>query len=597
MESEANDRGGECGFRDELHYKWSRTGRPGVRTGNFILHRRLDMKRRWRDLWPVWVPKTLTVEKPTSEYIREWAALTPQKVALSFYGLDINYKNLNRMIDAMAWGLVDLGVKKGDRVAIHMENCPQFVIAYFAAQRAGAAVVPVNPMFRHAELEHEINDAGAETLFSLDSLYAEVEKIRSRTPLRNVIITSLTDYLPAEPNLPMPPESNEEKRPFSGTLDFTELIEKSQDRPICNVTDLKTDLALLQYTGGTTGIPKGAMISHHALAYASVGALHWFHHREDDVHLGVTPFFHVMGQIQLMCAPLVSGGRVVILSRFVPVTVARAIVLYGCTFWVAATTMVIALLDLPNVTDRDFSSFRCLVTGGTPISVELQKRLKELAPAAIIAEGYGLSETIAHGGILTPLHRYKPGFVGIPHLNEIKIVDLSTGTKELGSNEEGEITIKGEAVMLGYWNRPEETKEVLRDGWLHTGDIGLMDEEGYIKFLGRTRELIKCSGYSVFPAEVEDLLYRHPAIKEAAVIGVDDAYRGETPKAFIILKPEYENKIKASEILEWCKENMSAYKRPRFVEFRQELPRSAAGKLLRRILVQEESKRSDSAGA
>jgi len=216
---------------------------------------------------------------------------------------------------------------------------------------------------------------------------------------------------------------------------------------------------------------------------------------------------------------------------------------------------------------------------------DTKERFEELSGGKV-AEGYGLSETIAHGGASTPLHGYKPGFLGIPQLNDIRIVDLSTGEKELGPNEEGEITIKGPAVMQGYWNNTEETKRVLRDGWLHTGDIGLMDEEGYLKILGRTRELIKCSGYSVFVAEVEDLLYAHPAVKEVAVIGVCDPYRGETPKAFIILKPEYENKTKESEILEWCKDNMAAYKRPRFVEFRQELPKSAAGKLLRRILEQ-----------
>jgi len=259
--------------------------------------------------------------------------------------------------------------------------------------------------------------------------------------------------------------------------------------------------------------------------------------------------------------------------------------------------MVIALLALPNIKDYDFTSFRCLWSGGTPISAELQKRLKELAPQTVIGEGYGLSETIAHGGASTPLYRYKPGFLGIPQLNDIRIMDLTTGTRELGPNEEGEITIKGPAVMLGYWNRPEETRQVLRDGWLHTGDIGLMDEDGYVKILGRTRELIKCSGYSVFPAEVEDLLYRHPAVKEVAVIGVNDPYRGETPKAFVIVRPEYEGKIKESEILDWCKDNMSAYKRPRVVEFRQELPKSAAGKLLRRILVDQEREKPSGKGA
>ncbi|MBN1104787.1 MAG: AMP-binding protein [Deltaproteobacteria bacterium] len=545
------------------------------------------MERRWYKVWPSWVPKDFEVEKPTSEYIREWATYRPDGIALSFYGRDITYRELNGLIDRAAWGLVDLGVKKGDRVAVHMENCPQFVISYFAAQRAGGVVVPVNPMFKQAELEHEISDAGAETLIGLDALYPEVEKARASTPLKNVILTSLRDYLPEDPLLPLPSEATEEKRSFPNTLDLNELISKSQDRPICKVSDLKADLALLQYTGGTTGIPKGAMISHYTLAYVALGTMHWYHHREDDVHLGVTPFFHVMGQSQLMCTPLVSGGRVVVLSRFVPDVAAQAISTYGCTYWVAATTMVIALVNLPNIRDYDFGSFRCLWSGGTPISVELQKKLTELAPNAVIGEGYGLSETVAQGGAITPLYRYKPGFVGISQLNDIKIMDRDTGTKELGPNEEGEITIKGPAVMLGYWNKPEETKAVLRDGWLYTGDLGLMDEDGYLKVLGRKRELIKCSGYSVFPGEVEDLLYRHPAIMEVAVIGVSDPYRGETPKAFVILKPEYVGKAKEEDIISWARENMATYKRPRVVEFRRELPKSAAGKVLRRILSQE----------
>jgi acyl-CoA synthetase (AMP-forming)/AMP-acid ligase II len=488
------------------------------------------------------------------------------------------------MIDRAACGLSDLGVKKGDRVALHMENCPQFVIAYFGTQRAGGIVVPVNPMFKQAELEYEINDAGAETLMGLDFLYPEMEKVRSRTPLRNVILTSLKDYLPEKPVLPLPPEAKEESRSFPDTLSFVDLLEKSQDRPMCNVTDLKTDLALFQYTGGTTGMPKGAMITHYNLAYVSVGTAFWYHHREDDIHLGVTPFFHTMGQQQLMCTPLVSGGRIVILSRFIPEVVAQAITHYRCTYWVGATTMIIALLSLSNIKDYDFSSFRVLATGGSPVSVELQKKLKELVPNAIIGEGYGMSETLPQGGAITPLYRYKPGFVGVPQLSDIKIMDLETGTRELPPNEKGEITIKGPAVMQGYWNKPEETQEVLRDGWLHTGDIGLMDEEGYIKLMGRKRELIKCSGYSVFPAEVEDLLYRHPAVKETAVIGISDPYRGETPKAFIVLKPEHAGKVTEQEILEWCKENMAAYKRPRVIEFRQDLPKSAAGKVLRRLL-------------
>jgi acyl-CoA synthetase (AMP-forming)/AMP-acid ligase II len=549
------------------------------------------MEKRWYKVWPPWIPKALDVEKPISEYLREWAQMTPGRIALSFYGRDITYQELDKMIDQFAWALVNLGVQKGDRVALYMENCPQFVISYFAIHRAGGVVVPFNPMFKHAELEYEMNDAQAETLIALDYLYPEVAKIRNRVQLKNVILTSLMDYLPDKPVLPLPSEAKETKPSYPETLDFIDLLSKSPSEPICYVTDMNKDLALLLYTGGTTGLPKGAMISHYTLTISSVGAAHWYHHREDDVHLGVTPFFHTMGQQQLMCAPLASGGRVVILFRFVPDIVAKAIAQYRCTFMVVATTALIALLNMPDIKQYDFSSFRCIWSGGAPISVEIQKKVKELAPKAIIGEGYGLTECVSQGGAITPLYRYKPGFIGIPHISDIKIVDLETGQIELPPNEEGEIIIKGPAVMVGYWNKPEETKEVLRDGWLHTGDIGLMDEEGYIKVLGRKRELIKCSGYSVFPSEVENLLYRHPAVAEAAVIGIPDSYRGESPKAFIILKPEYKGKVTEKEIMEWSKENMAAYKRPRLVEFTEQLPKSAAGKILRRILKEEDEKK------
>lgn len=546
------------------------------------------MEKRWYKVWPNWLPKSFEVDSPLSKYLKDWATMTPERVALSFYSRDITYKELDEMANRFAWGLIDIGIKKGDRVALYMENCPQFVISYFGIHRAGGVVVPLNPMFKHAELEYEIQDSQTETLVGLDYLYPEVENIRDRVPLKNIILTSLRDYLPEEPVLPLPSEAKEEKRSFSKTIDFLGLLKKSQDQYLCNIMDMKKDLALLLYTGGTTGLPKGAMISHYTLTYASVGAALWYRHREDDIHLGVTPFFHSMGQQQLMCAPLASGGQVVILSRFVPDVVAMAIGYYKCTFWVGATTMLIALLNLPDIKKYDFSSFRCIWSGGSPISIELQKKVKELAPKAVIGEGYGLTECVSQGGAITPLHRYKPGFVGIPHISDIKIVDLETGLKELSPNEEGEIIIKGAAVMKGYWNKPEETKEMLRDGWLYTGDIGLMDEEGYIKFLGRERELIKCSGYSVFPSEVENLLYKYPAVAEVAVIGISDPYRGESPKAFIILKSEYKGKIKEEEIIEWCKNNMAAYKRPRVVQFVEELPKSAAGKILRRILAERE---------
>ena len=373
-----------------------------------------------------------------------------------------------------------------------------------------------------------------------------------------------------------------------GTLDFQRLLSAAKSDPVNRVADLHGDLALLQYTGGTTGLPKGAMITHHGLAVASVGLNQWFANSRDDVYLGVAPFFHIMGMIAMMSGPLLSGGRLVILTRFTPAQVARAITHYRVTGWVGATTMLVALLNLPNVRDYDFSSFRYICTGGAPIGVELQQRVTELAPQAQIMEGYGLTESISQGGAITPRGRYKPGFVGVPHLSDMKIVDLTDPNRQVPPGQEGEIAVRGPCTFIGYWQRPQETAQVIREGCVHTGDVGMLDEDGYLKLLGRQRELIKCSGFSVFPAEVEDLLYRHPAVGEVAVIGVPDSYRGENPKAFVILRPEFLGKTTEAEILEWAKENMSAYKRPREVVFCEELPKSGAGKILRRVLKERE---------
>jgi long-chain acyl-CoA synthetase len=297
-----------------------------------------------------------------------------------------------------------------------------------------------------------------------------------------------------------------------------------------------------------------------------------------------------MGLSAVLVAMIIAGGRLVVLPRFLPELTAQAIEHYQCTYFVAASTMLISLLQLSGERRFDLSSLRLLVTGGSPISTEIQNKVKELAPRAFMGEGYGLSETCASGGLLTPLFGFKSGFVGTPHFCNMKIMDAETGARELSPLEEGEIVIKGPAMMKGYWNRPDETERVLRDGWLRTGDLGLMDEEGYFKILGRKKELIICSGYNVYPPDVENLLYRHPAIAETAVIGVPDPYRGESPKAFVVLQPSYRGKISGEEIIRWCKENMAAYKRPAEVEFRDELPKSGAGKLLKRVLEEENKK-------
>lgn len=548
----------------------------------------IDQAKPWEKAWPPHVKGTFEIIKPLPELLRHVAEDNPERIAVSYYGRDISFGELNGLIDRCAQALIRLGLTKGERVALFLQNCPQFIIAYFGTLRAGGVIVPLNPMFKQAELRQELQDADCRVLVASDTLYSEAAKAREISALEHVLITSLGDYCSPGATLPPPPEVLSPKQVFPHTEDFTRLLEEASPLPTNRVGDIREELALLQYTGGTTGLPKGAMITHHALAYSVAAANNWFHHREEDVFLGVTPYFHIMGMVMTMCAPLLTGGRVVVLSRFTPDGAARVITEHRVTAWVGAVTMLVAMLQLPDIRNYDLSSLRYICCGGSSFGRELKKKVRELAPRTSIMEGYGLTESIAHGGAVTPLGAYKSGFVGVPHANEVRIVDLGTGKQQLPANQEGEIVVKGPLTFQGYWRRPKETEEVLRDGWVHTGDIGLMDEEGYVKFLGRDRELIKCSGFSVFPMEVEDLLYQHPAVGEVAVIGVPDSYRGESTKAFVVLKQEFAGRITEQEIVDWAKENMSAYKRPREVEFCRELPKSGAGKILRRVLVEQE---------
>ena len=312
-----------------------------------------------KTVWPPLVRKTFEVEKPVTEYFRDWAVYHPESIALRFYGHDTTYGELNESIDRFANGLVRLGLKKGDRVALYMQNCPQFVISFFGILRAGGIVVSLNPMFKKGELEYELNDAGARVLISADYLYPEVEKIKDQIRLEHTITCALSDYMPEAPALPLPKEALQEKQTFDGTRDFINFISDAPTDPICRITSVKDDLALLQYTGGTTGLPKGAMLSHYNLAYACLGTIDWFKHRMGDVFLGVTPFFHVMGMQQLMCTPLVTGAQIVLLSRFDVDIAAQAIELYRCNFWVTATTSLIAFLKRPPLNPGTFLPSGC----------------------------------------------------------------------------------------------------------------------------------------------------------------------------------------------------------------------------------------------
>ena len=535
------------------------------------------------------MPRTLVFpEKNWSELLSDHARQIPEKVALNFYGREIPFLELDQRTNQLARALIDLGLKKGDRVSLFMENSPQFVIGYFAILKAGGVVVAANPMFKEEELKYELMDAGARILIAQDFLYPRVRNVREEAGLSQVILTSYCDYLPATPSLPLHSSMAAPKERFPETLDLLEVMESYPSEPVNIPVKLREDLALLQYTSGTTGLPKGAMITHFSLLTNTVGSAVWYGVQDKDIHLSVLPFFHVTGMIHSMCRPAYTGTTNIILSRFDPEATLQAIHKYRCTMWVSITTMNVAIVNYPDVEKYDLRSLRACGSGGAPVPKEILEKWRKILGTEL-AEGYGLSETISQTH-MNPHRRPKYGSVGLPQFDiDCRIVDVETGV-DLPLDQEGELLIKGPTVMQGYWNRPEGTAEVLKDGWLSTGDISRMDGDGYFYIVGRKKELIKASGYSVFPAEVENFLYGHPAIKEVAVIGVPDPYRGENIKAVIVLKPEYENKVREEEIVAWCKSKMAAYKYPRIVEFVKELPKTASGKVLKRVLREKEMK-------
>jgi long-chain acyl-CoA synthetase len=544
----------------------------------------MDRHESWRRVRPAGVPQQIDVNKPFTEYFRDRANEGPDAVAIDFYGGEIRYGDLDRMIDQLANALIARGLSKGDRVGIFLQNSPHYVISFFGIVRAGGIVVNLNPMFKAMELAPIIEKTGIGTIIVQDSLHGELKKVGGVKPVETVIVARLADFLPEKPLFAPPPEVFGTGAALPGTVDFKALMEAGASTPVCRIDDMDKDLAMLQLTGGTTGGPKAAMISVRSFTAAVCVTMYWFGLTPDEISLGIAPFFHIMGLQVTMVPSLFARGKLVILSRFIPATVAQVLAERKITVWVAAPTMLTALVNMPGIDSFDFSALRVIVTGGSPISISLQQQIKALAPRSQLGEGYGMTEILASGGVVTPLGRWKPGFAGIPQINDLKIMDLEEGRKEMPPNKEGEIVIKGPTVMLGYWNQPEETRKAIRDGWFFTGDIGLLDDEGYLKIVDRKKELILCSGFNVYPSDLENILSRHPSILEVAVIGVPDDYRGEAPKAFVILKTEYQGKVTAEDILDWCKENMATYKRPREIEFQQSLPKSGAGKILKRLL-------------
>lgn len=553
------------------------------------------MEKPWFKSWPKGVPKS--IEYPNlslGEVLKETARTYPEKTAIIYFGARTTYRELDQLVDKFATALQDLGVKKGDRVGIFMPNIPQFVISFYGALRAGAVCVTCSPLYKARELQHQLNDAGAEVLVAMDTLYTIVQEIRDKTKLRNVITTSPRDYLP--PLLKtLAPLKGVKSLKCPGAHDFVSLMKKHGPNPK-PVVVRPDDLALLQYTGGTTGVPKGAMISHRNLVVnASQCEFQLPIRRGIDVNVTALPLFHIFGMTVVMNAPVLTGTTMLMIpDPRDPKGILKAMSKYKATVFCSVPTMYVALINRPDINKYDLRSVRACISGAAPLPVEVQRKFEKITGGRLV-EGYGLTETspVSHVNPLDDPKKNRPGSIGIPVSDtEAKIVDLETGTKDLNSGEVGELVIKGPQVMQGYWNKQDETKIALRNGWLYTGDIAKMDEDGYFYIVDRKKDMIDVSGLKVWPREVEEVLYEHPAISEAAVVGIPDPYRGETVKAYVILKPGYEGKVAQDEIIKFCKERIASYKAPTSVEFRASLPKTLVGKILRRTLREElESKK------
>lgn len=549
--------------------------------------------RVWLSSYPNEVPHTLDYPSLSlSDMLVNSAREFPENEAIFFMGKKIKYRTLLNYTYQFANVLKSLGVKKGDRVALVLPNAPQSVISYYGALMIGAIVVQNNPLYTERELEHQLRDSGAETIITLDLLYPKVAKVKPLTSIKNVIVTSIKDFLPFPKNLLYPLKLKKDgqyvKIPKSDDVyDFMSLLKTQSTEPIKVEIDPKNDLALLQYTGGTTGLSKGVMLTHYNLVTNVVQTSHWLYKAEKGKEklLGALPFFHVFGMTTVMNLSINLGGSMVLVPRFNPEEVLEVIQKQKPTYFPGAPTMYIALLNHPKVKEYDLSSIVACISGSAPLPVEVQEKFEKLTGARIV-EGYGLTETspVTHANPVW--EKRKIGSIGIPWPDaDAKIVNPSTG-EEVELGEIGELILKSPVVMKGYWNNPEETSKVLQNGWLSTGDMATMDDEGYYYIVDRKKDLIIAGGYNIYPRDVEEVLYEHPAVKEAVVVGIPDPYRGETVKAFIVLKDDA--KATEKDFDEFCRANLAVYKVPKAYEFRSELPKTLVGKVLRRALVEEE---------
>jgi long-chain acyl-CoA synthetase len=551
----------------------------------------LESDRPWYRSWPAQLAKQATVEpEPLYAPLARSARRFGARPCLRYQGRTLTYAEVDRLASRFAAALLGLGLKKGDRVAVFSPNTPQFVASYFGILEAGGIVVPCSPLYKERELEQQLRDSGASMVVAANDvvegndLYASLEGCRDKLQLSHIITASVTDYLPGV------------KRALAGlakvknvkrhdTVSFVDLVARYGPLEVPVPVDPVKEVAALQYTGGTTGTSKGAMLTHHNLLSAAAIAQLPIMLTEWDVTMAVLPLFHIFGMTACLNLPIMTGGGIVLLPRFEVTEVMSAVEKEKVTFFPGVPTMYVAINNHPKVARFELKTVRVAFSGGAPLPAAVRRQFNELTGGNLV-EGYGLTESSAVGAT-NPLVGgvVKDGSIGLPFPStDAKVVSLDDPGKTLGAGEVGELALKGPQMMAGYWHNDEETAMVLRDGWLLTGDIAKMDDDGYFYIVDRKKDMISVGGLKVYPREVEDVLFEHPLVREAAVVGIPDPYMGETVKAFVVLKDPSAKDAAEGQILSFCRDLMADYKVPHRMEFVLDLPKTLVGKVLRRKL-------------
>jgi long-chain acyl-CoA synthetase len=545
--------------------------------------------RAWFKYYDPQVPQHLTYPHiPLYSLLDETAAKNPASPCTNFFGSRFTYQQIKELSDRFAASICNLGVRKRDRVVLLLPNSPQFLIAYYGLLKAGAVVVPLNPLSVERELEFYLTDSGAEVVITIPLFLNKVASLKGKTPLKHIVFSRLADFLPFPLNLVQGFRERTLIRRMggSGLVDFKGLLQRAPRLDWHPEPVPLDEMAVLIYSGGTTGIAKGVMLSQFNLVANAHQIIAWGHLTDEQGVLAILPLFHGFGMSVTMNAAVLAGGEIFLIPRFKAKAVAKAIQKYKPSFFIGVPAMFIQLSDLPDIGRYDFSSLRGTFVGAAPLTQAMKDEFERKTGGRMI-EGYGLTEAVT-AIMANPYHgMHKTGSIGIPFPDvDVKIVSLDDG-HDLGPGELGEIVLRSPSVMLGYYKNVEETQKTIVDGWLYTGDIGYIDQEGYFYITDRKKDLIIVGGFNVFPREIDELIYQHPKVKEGIAIGIPDPRKGERIKVYIVLKEG--ERATPEELIAYFKERLTPYKVPSEVEFRAELPKSMIGKILRRVLREEEN--------